>query len=314
MKKRKDIPAKHELAGDRAADFDANFGTERDIFGRNLYLLYPWLNAPQPQTRQAEDIANTEPDSGPDERLRVVLDAIDALREIVEPRIAHLDVACYFDWSGDNDWAEDTSVKPSLTRWALVRDVSPEVVHWQVNVSADSPDENTEEIPNFATVDVPELSRDALAVWVEAALKQECPYSLTETDGETGEAAFCKPSWNALEITGSRARLVENTHWENRSNFGVHDDDLNLVYGVPIERDASGLWVSEDADRFPLAQPVQIVFDSRYGISTLELRVRVPWERWLSEAYPEGVALRSILHRLLERGWQVDPASPETLT
>ncbi len=203
---------------------------------------------------------------------RVALDAIDVLRAMWEPLSAE---AVLVALDGDDPMTA-ALVDVARPHRLLVRSsVSQGVLLAAVMVDP-------------IVDEVPELSRNALASWLADALRD-----VAQGAGQHGE-------WTELSFHASRA-------WVGPGDWRPGEEELRLRHEAgtvvaPIERTASGSWLSGPRDPAFDQPPLDVRITHEMGLVTIKLTRNYGY--WVDAGEPAAARYDEVVGQLRGMGWQ----------
>ena len=207
--------------------------------------------------------------------LALVLDALDALRPVMQFLSAEVLFDCY-----ENEFA-----------LAMEQELDP--LSWFLTTTQPLPPE-TELRPillHARPSSAPLLTRQALGDWVLDAVSQQ---------GDVCQNDLLY--WSALWFGATRARIVNEARAAR--DFLVLDTFHNTL-DVPLEKSDGLIWVSGPLKNAPFKPPFDIKIENNPLIPEISLSLTTIWTLWQDKTTPEYALLRACIENALAQGWQI---------
>ena len=208
-----------------------------------------------------------------------VIEAIDELRTVIQPLSIDLALGC-----------RDTTIQ-----WMNYK-ITPQQPHWFISES--SLPETIVIEPGFTNAQisqVSELSKDNIIAWIEKALQQECPLS------DTNEV-----TWYVLEIRAVRARITNQSKFNNKNLFIAKHDRGNFKF--PLEKRKDGVWVYSPIKDLLTQPSFSLLIGKEEARLTMDINIH--WTLW-AENSEDRNALKEGIQRIINKGWTLENASKE---
>ncbi len=200
----------------------------------------------------------------------VALDALDTLREVVEPLTADLDLV------GTNPEIrspQDPSC-PAIRSWQLV---------------AASLEDELSVSPMYVGAVISEtlrLDRQSLLSWIETALNQDC--------GKAGTIT----AWSDLCFRSTCARIYGDPEGQAKLTL---ESEMGPVE-VPVRVVDSTHWVCGPVLAAPFEPPIGLAFYNEGGL--ISLKIHIHWSWWTEPDAAGRRALENCMAQILDQGWE----------